>query len=208
MEIEELVGDFNSVEMSNEKLLRLEASEIEKLQVEIANLLYLNQTLAFAEYSDDLQRELLEHMSDPFDSLAKSFTFILKRKVAINKIRYALFVIVRPAVLLLALFFELFAVAMLFHLSCTRNGISSGAEALSNVYLLLHILATVIENILFHGLELLSYAIGVGHPATAFKLLCNLWWLSFKVVHAFPLWILLPASFGAGMPFPIILLVF
>ena len=65
MGIEEVVDDFNSVEISNENLLRLEVSEIENLRVAIANLLQLNQTLPFAEGSDVSQREL--HMSNPFE---------------------------------------------------------------------------------------------------------------------------------------------
>ena len=199
MEIEDL-ENLNSVEMSNQRLLRVEASEIGNLQMVIANLLQLNQTLPFTESSKFLHREL--NLSTPFDSFYESLTLILQRKIVINALRYALFAFLRPAVVLLVLLLELLAVAVLFRLTCTRKGINSGAEASTMFYLLLHVAAIVVENALFNGLELLSYAFGVEHPATAFKMLCNLWWLGFKVVHAFPLWILFPAAFRAGAHCP------
>ena len=199
MEIEEL-EDLNAVEMSNQRLLRVESSEIENLQMVIANLLQLNQTLPFAESSKFLHREL--NLNTQFDSFLESLTLILKRKTAINALRYALFAFLRPTAVLLLLLLELLAVAVLFRFACTRKGIKSGAEASTMFYLLLHAAAIVVENALYNGPELLSYAFGVQHPATAFKMLCNLWWLGFKVVHAFPLWILFPAAFRAGAHCP------
>ena len=92
MEIEEL-EDLNSVEMSNQQLLRVEASEIKNLQMAIANLLQLNQTLPFAESSKLLQREL--NLSTPFDSFLESLTLVLQRKIAIHALRYALFAFLR-----------------------------------------------------------------------------------------------------------------
>lgn len=63
---------------------------------------------------------------------------------------------------------------------------------------LLYAIAVMIENTLFHGVEWLTYALSIGHPATGHQMLCSFWWLGIKVIHAFQKWILVAAALRAG----------
>ena len=186
--------DLNSVEMSNERLLRLEASEILSLREVITWMWRLETDLKFDE------RQL--NLSTPLSSTLETLRHILKRQVALNDLRYALMVFARPVVLFLALLLELLALGVLVRLTCARKRHRiTCAESSSSTYsyLVLHVAACTIEDALFHAPEWLAFAFGVRHPATAHRLLCSFWWLGFNIIHAFPLWILLPVAFRAGI---------
>ena len=196
MEIE----DINSVVMSNERLLFLETGEIANLREAITYLWQLEQTLGPTASTAVVQRTL--NLSAPLDSvlILENLKLVLSREIICNAIRHALLAVVRPAVLFLALLLELLALVAIVRCRCTCCGSESAAKAPSVLYLyfVFHVAALAIENTFFHGTEWLAYELGIGHPATAHRLLCSLWWLGFKVIHAFPLWILVPATIRAG----------
>lgn len=191
----EELEDINSVEMSNEMLLLLEANEIPRLQEIFATMWQIEQNIDDAD--DERERaQKAFNLTAPLDSTLETLTFFIERQVALNAMRYALVVCVRPAVLLLALLLELLAFVVLVRV---EHKSANGASLVpSTLYLVLHVGACVVEDSLFHALECLANAFGIRHPATAHRLLCSFWWLGFKVVHAFPLWILLPATIRAG----------
>ena len=200
MEIEEL-EDFNAVIMSNERLLAIEASEISSLQEVISSLWQLNQTQTVNQSDAVLQRAFNVSSTGELDFLlleGPTLRAVLERKIAINTIRYALFVFVRPVLLLLALLLELLTLAVFVRLTSARYQSESAPEAPTALYLVLHVVSVAIENTLFHGVEWLAFALGVGHPATSHQLLCSFWWLGLQVLHAFQLWILVPATIRAG----------
>lgn len=187
--------DFYSLEMYAERLIRLEASESANLEELVRNL-WQHESAHGAHSRAVVQRALAAHNY----SLAEQLSLNPDLKTALYDIRHALFVFVQPTLLLLATLFELLTFAVLVHLKCTRGGSASATQAadVNLLYVVLHVGAVLIENTVFHGLEWFAYAFGVGRPATAQRLLCNFWWLGFKMVHVFPLWILVPAAFQIG----------
>ena len=200
MEIEEL-EDLNSVTMSNERLLCIEASEIANLRELISNLWQLNQTPTVNESGSVLQRTFNLSSTSELDFLlleGPTLLAVLERKIAINAMRYAFFVFVRPVLLLLVLLLELLTLAAFVRLTSARYHCKSTPETPTALYLVLHVVSVVIENTLFNGVDWLVYVLDVEHPATSHQLLCSFWWLGLQVLHAFQLWILMPATIQTG----------
>ena len=74
--------DLNTVQVSNERLLRVETNEIANLREAIASLRQLTQTLAAAERASDAVNvtERL-YQSTPLDSFLEALAGVLERKV-------------------------------------------------------------------------------------------------------------------------------